>query len=159
MIFVTLGTQDKQFSRLLEAVQKQIEKGNIKEKVVVQAGLTKFESKDMKIYDLISQEDFEKYVKDCNLLITHGGVGNIFTGLNLGKKVIVVPRLAKYGEHHNDHQLQIADKFCEEGYILKVDDVDDLDKIIRQSEKFTPRKYKSNNKYFCKCLKEQLDKL
>ena len=40
MIFVTLGTQDKGFPRLLEAIDKEIEKGNIKEKVVVQAGLT-----------------------------------------------------------------------------------------------------------------------
>ena len=53
MILVTLGTQDKKFTRLLEAIQKQIDKGNIKDKVIVQAGCTKYESKDMEILDLL----------------------------------------------------------------------------------------------------------
>ena len=45
MIFVTLGTQDKSFNRLLEKVDRQIDLGNIKEKVIVQAGFTKYNSK------------------------------------------------------------------------------------------------------------------
>ena len=60
MILVTLGTQDKSFSRLLSAIQKQIDLGIIKDKVVVQAGCTKFESKDMEIFDLIPMDDFDK---------------------------------------------------------------------------------------------------
>ena len=52
MILITLGTQDKQFTRLLNVVQNEIDKGNIKDKVIVQAGHTKFESNDMEIFDL-----------------------------------------------------------------------------------------------------------
>ena len=58
MILITLGTQDKQFTRLLDVVQNEIDKGNIKDKVIVQAGHTKFESKDMEIFDLIDREKF-----------------------------------------------------------------------------------------------------
>ena len=63
LIFVTLGTQDKPFNRLLEALEYQIDLGNIKEEVIVQAGLTKYESAKMKIFNLVSHDEFEKYIK------------------------------------------------------------------------------------------------
>ena len=64
MILITLGTQDKQFTRLLDMVQKEINKGNIKDKVVVQAGHTKYESKYMEIFDLIDREKFSARVTE-----------------------------------------------------------------------------------------------
>ncbi|MEG0577027.1 MAG: glycosyltransferase, partial [Bacilli bacterium] len=77
MILVTLGTQDKSFKRLLESIEKEITKGHIKEKVVVQAGFTKFSSKNMEIFDLIPMDKFDDLIKSCDILITHGGVGSI----------------------------------------------------------------------------------
>ena len=118
MIFVTLGTQDKNFDRLLVAIDREIKRGNIKERVVVQAGITDFKSDDMEIFDLISREKFESLMQECDLLITHGGVGSILTGLSYGKKVIAASRLAKYKEHVNDHQVQIVGEFSKKGYIL-----------------------------------------
>lgn len=159
MIFVTLGTQDKPFTRLLEAIQKQIDNGNIKDKVVVQAGYTKFKSDNMEIYDLINMEDFDRLIKDCDILITHGGVGNILTGLKYNKKIIAAARLEKYGEHTNDHQLQIVDKFTDEGYILKLEDFDKLDEVLKKAFKFKPKKYVSNTKNFCKHLMKEIEKL
>lgn len=144
MILVTLGTQDKSFIRLLEAIQKQIDLGKINDKVVVQAGYTKFKSKDMEIFELIPMEQFDELIKSCDILITHGGVGSIITGLKNNKKVIAAARLKKYNEHTNDHQLQIIENFDKAGYILKLDDFDKLDKIIEKAEKFKPNKYKSN---------------
>ena len=118
MILITLGTQDKSFSRLLDAVQKQIDNGNIKDKVIVQAGCTKYESDNMEIFDLIDRDKFTELIKECDLLITHGGVGSILTGLKNNKKVIACARLKKYEEHVNDHQLQIIENFVNSGYIL-----------------------------------------
>lgn len=83
----------------------------IDEEVIVQAGYTKYFSDKMKIFDLISQEDFVLYMNRADLIITHGGVGSIITALKMNKKIIAVPRLAKYGEHINDHQLQIVKCF------------------------------------------------
>lgn len=159
MIFVTLGTQDKSFSRLLDAVQKQIDCGNIKEEVIVQAGFTNYESDEMKIYDLVSQDEFEKIISECRILITHGGVGNILTGLNYNKKIIAAARLVKFGEHTNDHQLQIVNKFAEEGYILKLENFNRLDLVLDEINKFIPKKYESNTKHFCECLKSEISKL
>ena len=115
MILVTLGTQDKNFSRLLDAVQKQIDNGNIKDEVIVQAGCTKYQSKDMKIFDLLDQEEFKRLISECDLLITHGGVGSILTGLKNNKKVIAAARLSKYKEHMNDHGMHIKGQPLERG--------------------------------------------
>lgn len=144
MILVTLGTQDKPFTRLLDKIEEQIEKGNIKEEVVVQAGYTKYNSKHMKIFDLVDREKFEDLINQCDILITHGGVGSILTGLKKNKKVIVCPRLAKYKEHMNDHQIQIVSNFATAGYILEYQDGDDLGKILKEAKNFKPKKYSSN---------------
>lgn len=158
MIFVTLGTQDKGFKRLLEAIQKQIDLGNIKEKVVVQAGCTKFESKDMEVFDLIPFDEFDKLISQADLLITHGGVGSIITGLKNNKKVIAAARLEKYKEHTNDHQLQIIKNFAKEGYILELDDFDKLDEVLLKTKEFKPKKYESNNDKFVSIIKDYIDK-
>ena len=157
MILVTLGTQDKKFTRLLDAVQKQIDNGNIKDEVIVQAGCTKYESKDMKIFDLIDQEEFKKLISECDLLITHGGVGSILTGLKNNKKIIAAARLSKYKEHMNDHQLQIIEKFTKSGYILELSDFDKLDEVINESKKFKPKKYKSNTDNMVKLIENYID--
>ena len=145
MIFVTLGTQDKSFDRLLKAIDKKIEEKKIKDKVIVQAGYTKYESKNMEIFDLVSMEKFNKLIKDCDVLITHGGVGSILTGLTNDKKVIAAARLSKYKEHTNDHQKQIISEFARRGYILELKDFSTIDKVINKAKKFAPKKYESNN--------------
>ncbi len=141
MILVLLGTQNNSFHRLLEKLDKLIEKKVIDEKVIVQVGYTKYESKNMKIFDLIPEEELEKYQEQADLIITHGGVGSIVSSIKKGKKVIAVPRLHKYGEHVNDHQKQIVETFAKKDYIIGVDDVENLEDAIIKASKFTPAKY------------------
>ena len=156
MIFVTLGTQDKSFKRLLELIDKAIVDGYIKDKVIVQAGVTDYKSDKMDIYNLISMDKFNEYIENCDLLITHGGVGSILNGLKNNKKVIAVPRLLKYDEHESDHQIQIVDAFYEKGYILKVNDGDDFNKILNESKKFKPNKFISNNQKFVSLIDDMI---
>lgn len=154
MILVTLGTQDKPFNRLLDNIEEQIKKGNIKEQVVVQAGYTKYQSKNMKIFDLLDREEFQNLISKCDLLITHGGVGSILTGLKNNKKVIVAPRLAKYGEHMNDHQIQIVNNFVKEGYILGYYEDEDLEEILKKVKRFKTKKYISNTNKIISIIEE-----
>lgn len=159
MILVTLGTQDKKFYRLLDAIQKEIDSGLIKDTVVVQAGYSKnYKSEDMQIFDLIPIDDFDKLVKKCDILITHGGVGSIITGLRYGKKIIAVPRLKKYKEHTNDHQVQIIDNFVNDGYILKMEEKDNLSDVLNKLRKFNPKKYENNNNNFVKLVDKEIEK-
>ena len=87
MILVTLGTQDKTFVRLLDEIDKLINKGIIQDKVIVQAGFTKYSSDNMEIFDLIPQDEFNNLMSKADLVITHGGVGNIISALEKNKKV------------------------------------------------------------------------
>lgn len=159
MILVTLGTQDKAFVRLLQNIDNEIKNGNIKEKVVVQAGysITKYQSDNMEMFDLIDREEFNKLVSDCSLLITHGGVGSILTGLQKNKKVIAMPRLAKYKEHINDHQVQIVNEFSKKGYILAYNENDKLSDVLEKAKKFKPEKYVSNTDNLIKIIKDFID--
>lgn len=145
MILVTLGTQDKPFDRLLKAIDKQIKKGNIKDRVVVQTGFTKYESDNMEIFDLIPMKTFDKLVDEADLIITHGGVGSILGAIRKSKKVIAIPRLSKYKEHTNDHQKQIVEEFAKKEYILTCTDLNKLDQVLDEATSFIPKKYKSNN--------------
>jgi len=148
MILVTLGTQDKEFSRLLKKIDKLIDAGMIKDKVIVQAGYTNYQSSNMEIFDMTSKEELEALMKKADLIITHGGVGSILGALAYQKKVIAVPRLKKYKEHTNDHQKQIVKKFEESSYILAAKDLSKLDKVIEKSKTFKPKKYQSNRDNF-----------
>lgn len=144
MVLVTLGTQNNSFHRLLEEVQKCIDTKIINEDVIVQAGATKFQSNNMKIFKLVPVEEMNKYIEQASYIITHGGVGSIVTSLKMGKKVIAVPRLHQYGEHVNDHQLQIIETFDGQGFIMGVRNVDDLGEAIKKIPNFTPAKFVSN---------------
>ena len=156
MILVTLGTQDKQFPRLLEEIDRLINNGVIKDKVVVQAGMTKYESDNMEIHSILPKEDFDKYIKDCDLLITHGGVGSIITGLKDNKKVIAVPRLMKYKEHQSNHQIEIVNIFNNNGYIIGINDVSELSEALNKVKKFKPKKYETDNSLMLKTVSDNL---
>ena len=157
MILVTLGTQDKDFKRLLKAIDKQIKNKNISEKVIVQAGSTKYKSKNMEIFDLIPEEKLEALVKECRILITHGGVGSILMGIKNNKPVIAAARLEKFGEHTNDHQKQIIQEFVERGYILELDNFDKLDEKLNEASKFKPKKFVSNTNKFTKNIEKYIE--
>lgn len=157
MILVTLGTQDKSFERLLKALDKAVVKGKIKEKIIVQAGCTEYKSKNMEIFDLTSPEELDKLVKKCSLLITHGGVGSILTGIKYNKPIIAAARLSEYREHTNNHQKQIIKEFVKSGYILELKDFDNLDKLIKQAKKFKPKEFKSNTNKFIKNIENYIE--
>ena len=145
MVFVTLGTQKQQFTRLLKILEKSEQLKN--EEIIVQAGHTKFESNHMKILDFISLEEMQKYINEAEYIITHGGVGSIIDSLNMGKKVIAAPRLKEYVEHVDNHQLEICEKLNEEGYIEVLNESDDIDNIIEKLKQTEYKKYVSDKLY------------
>lgn len=155
LIFVTLGTQDKKFKRLLEAVEEL----EINEEIIVQAGSTDFKSDKMEIHKFLTSKEFERYMKKARIVITHAGVGTIISGLSMNKKMIVAPRKQEYKEHVNNHQEQILETFSREGYIIPLNDFSKLKEAIIESDNFMPKKFISNNKNFVKLLDKEITKL
>ena len=81
MILVLLGTQNNSFHRLLEKIQENIDNGNIRDNVIVQKGYTRFESKDMKLYNQLPLDEISKLIEKADLVVTHGGVGSIISAI------------------------------------------------------------------------------
>ncbi len=156
MILVTLGTQDKAFPRLIKMVEDAIKLNNRNEEVVVQAGYTKYQSDTMKIFDYINMSEFDDLLTKCDVLITHGGVGTIVSALKQNKMVIAVPRLAEFGEHHNDHQCQIIDSFVEKGYILTCTNFEELAQHLNRANEFVPNRFESNHENFVELIRSEI---
>lgn len=157
MILVMLGTQNNSFHRLLEEIDKLIDIGKIQEEVIVQAGYTRYESKNMKIIDFLPSKELEKLEQQANCIITHGGVGSIIGSIEKGKKVIAVPRLKQYGEHVNDHQLDIVESFDKLGYIIGITDVSQLEEALQRVKGFEPKKYIQNTGNIIKIVEDFID--
>ena len=158
MVLILLGTQDQPFERLLKAVSNQIKKGKIKDDVIAQVGCTKFNDKKIQTFDFCDKEEIEKLIRKSKYVICHAGVGTITECIKNNKKVIVVPRLKKFKEHTNDHQVQITKEFENKGYILPVYNIRNLGKKIDELKKFKPVSYESNNENFKQALIKYIEK-
>ena len=122
MIFVTTGTQKFLFDRLLKDIDELLEENKIKDEVVCQAGYSNYVPKNFSVIKFLNKQEYEDLIDKCDIMITHGGVGSILHGLDKSKKIIVYPRMSRFGEHVDDHQLEIVAKYTELGYILSCND-------------------------------------
>ncbi len=144
-VLVSLGTQKQQFTRILRLIENSDELKCAE--ILVQAGHTKYKSDRMNIIEFMNQEGFNTALNDADIVICHGGVGTIFSALKSGKKVLAVPRLAKYDEHVDDHQLEICRELQKEGYILYLNDSEIFDDKVRELLSTNFKKYVSDTSY------------
>ena len=158
MIFLAVGTQKFPFDRLLQSADRLISDGVIKEDVFAQTGTCSYKPANYGYSSMLSKAEFEDRIKNCSLLITHSGVGTIISGLKAKKPVIVMPRLRKYGEHVDDHQLDIAKAFSDRELVLMCGDDDSLADTIEKARTYRFREYVSNNKKAVETVRAFLDK-
>ena len=159
MILVLLGTQNKPFSRILKKVEKLKKDNEIKDKVIAQIGSTNYHSDFIETFNYAPKEKILELIDEARIVITHGSVGTIIECLDKGKKVIVVPRLKKYKEHTNDHQIQITKEFAQKGYIVPLLNDSKLLDEIKNISKFKPNKYESNTEIFKEKIKNYIDNI
>ena len=160
MIFVTVGTHEQPFNRLIEEVDRLKGEGIINDDVIIQRGYSTYEPQFCKYYDLIPWEEMQKYNREARIVITHGGPASFIDVLSLGKKPIIVPRQEKYGEHVNDHQLLFSKQLIERGMpIILIDDIKDLSCEISNYNELSANKFDSNNDKFNECLIDYVKKL
>jgi len=131
LIFVSTGSRKFQFDRLLKELDVLVERGKIKDTIFAQIAESEYIPKNYKYKRYLSSEEFSKYQEEAVLIISHAGTGALISALKKGKQVIAVPRLAKYGEHSDDHQTQISGVLAEEGYLRQVIEMENLEKVIR----------------------------
>lgn len=156
MIFVTVGSQKFQFNRLLEAVDKLVEEQIIKDEVFAQIGYCSYKPQNYAFKPFLNRDEFAELTSRADIVITHGGTGAIIGAVKKGKKVIAVPRLAKYGEHVDDHQLQLIEQFKELDLIYACED-GDLEKALEVVKNTTYNEYRSNTQTIINSIEDFIE--
>ena len=161
MIFVTVGTHEQQFNRLIKKIDQLKKDGHIKDDVFIQTGFSDYipESCDWKKF--LSYEEMIQKIKDAKIVITHGGPSSFILPLQYGKTPIVVPRMKKYDEHVNDHQVEFCEKYNTEfkNRIILVENADELQKVLQNRNNLERCIDKNDNNLshninFCKKLND-----
>lgn len=133
MIFVTVGTHEQQFDRLVREVDRLRGDRLIEDEVVIQTGFSIYEPAFCEWNRLYPYRQMVKYVAEARIVITHGGPSSFIMPLQMGKVPVVVPRQKRFGEHVNDHQVEFCRAMAErQGNILVVEDVGELGKVINR---------------------------
>lgn len=134
-IFVGVGSQKFQLNRLLKELDEFAKnmKGDVE--IFAQTGYSTYVPKYYSYTQFLPQQEYIKYLSEADLLIIHAGVGTIMEGLNRRKKMIVYPRKVKYGEHVDDHQLDIAQEFGKKRYVLVCDECP-LNAVIERAKTY-----------------------
>ena len=151
MIFVTVGTHEQQFNRLLECVDKLIEKKIITEEVIAQIGYSTYIPKFYKYEKIMNYSEMQKAFSEANVVITHGGPSTFMEVISKGKIPIVVPRQKKYEEHVNNHQLDFCRQLSNKGFdsFILVEDISDLGFVLNNYNDYIKKiLFKSNNQNF-----------
>lgn len=163
MIFVTVGTHEQPFDRLLKKVDELVRDGVIAEEVIVQSGYSTYEPKHCKAFKMLGYDEMVENVKCARIVITHGGPASFIMPLQYGKIPVVVPRLKKFGEHVNDHQAEFCNAVAaRQKNIIVVNDIDELGGIISDYENKSAGLSSdsgSNNENFNKEFRKIIDEL
>jgi len=131
MIFVTVGTHEQPFDRLVKAIDRLKEEKIIEQEVFVQNGYSPYKPGFCQYRDFIPFEEMMSRMEEAEIVITHGGTGSIMLVLYHGKVPLVMPRQSKYDEHIDDHQVLFCKTMEAKGKIIAVYEADDLESVIK----------------------------
>lgn len=158
MIFVTVGTHEQPFNRLIEKMDQLVEQGKIQEEVIIQTGYSTYEPKHCTWSKLLPFQDMGKYVEQARIVVTHGGPSSFVMPLQIGKTPVVAPRKREYGEHVNNHQVEFANAVAQRmGTILVAEEMDQLEEILLNYDSVIANMNSgltSNNAKFCQDFAE-----
>lgn len=158
-LFVPLGTQKFPFNRLVEALNGLVDKGLYKpEEIVMQSSVYEVKPK-FTHYELIPAAQFEELIDKAELVITHSGVNSIISCMKRKKPLIIVPRLKKYGEHVDNHQVEIAELMKQKFYVVVVEDLSKLEDAIEEAKHHEYKTWVSHNDELVKAIRELVEKI
>ena len=163
MIFVTVGTHEQPFDRLIIEIDRLKKNGVIREDVFIQTGYCTYEPVCCDWKKMLPYDEMEKKIKEARIVITHGGPASFIAPLSIGKTPIVVPRQKKFGEHVNDHQFLFSNELVKRGYkMIVVNDIAELSNTIDTYDvmcKDLESTLESNSVQFAGSLKKLINRL
>lgn len=156
---MTVGTHEQQFNRLIKAVDDLKKDEAITEEVYIQTGYSDYEPKYCQFSKFVKYDEMRDYIRKARIVITHGGPASFLSVLEQHKSPIVVPRMATFDEHVNNHQLAFSKKIQELGYkIIVVDEIEQLGEAITSFQESTEG-FSSNNTEFNSQLEDEIDRM
>lgn len=155
-IFVTLGSQEFQFNRLLKVLDDKLL--NDEYEIFAQRGHSDYIPKFYKTIDFVDRDAFLDNVNKADIIITHAGTGAIISALKANKPVIAVARLAKYNEHVDNHQTEILKVFSNKNYIYGITEIKDIKEELNKALSKTYDKFISNTDNFVENLIELIER-
>ncbi len=163
MIFVTVGTHEQPFDRLIKKVDELKKEGLITDDVQMQTGYCTYQPQYCSWSPFYTYKEMQEFVQKADIVITHGGPSSFIMPLQIGKIPIVVPRQARYKEHINNHQVEFCKAVAERmRTIIAVEDISKLADILEKYHEITRDLYSgvnSNNAVFCEKLKQLINEL
>lgn len=162
MIFVTVGTHEQPFDRLVRAVDGLVADGTIAEPVFMQTGYCTYEPERCEWARFVPAPEMRSRMEEADVVVTHGGPSSFVGAMSAGKVPVVVPRRAKYGEHVNDHQADFVRLVAERvGGIVPVYDISDLPAAVGEARRLSAggAGFASHNAEFCEGLERLIEGL
>ena len=135
MILVTVGSNEHQFNRLIKEIDELKERKILKEEIIAQIGNSTYFPKNFDYFKFKPYEEMENLTRKSDIVISHAGAGSIMLALEMKKPLIVVPRMKKYGEHINDHQVEITRQLEKEGKLIGVYEIEKIMPAIIKARK------------------------
>jgi len=143
MIFLTVGTQFS-FDRLVRAIDEVVDQSLFEDEIYAQIGTSSYKPRNFEAVLSLESDVFAKYMREASCIISHAGMGTITMALENRKPLLVMPRLKKYGEVVNDHQLDIVRKFEQDGFIMAAYEVEQLPEKLNAIKTFVPQRRQSH---------------
>lgn len=131
MLFVTVGTHEQPFNRLIHYIDDLKRDNIIQDEVVMQIGFSTYIPQYCQWSKLIPYKDVEKMIETARIVITHGGPASFVMPLQIGKIPVVVPRQHIFQEHVNDHQIEFVKAVAQRmGNIIPVYEITKLKEVV-----------------------------
>lgn len=153
-LFVPLGTQKFPFNRLVKALNRLVESGVYSPQEIVMQSTIYEERPLFTHHEIIPLETFNSYLDKAEVIITHSGVNSIISSMNRRKPLIIVPRMKKFGEHVDDHQIEIADLMEQKFQVLVAKDMNGLTDLIEKAKHHAYKQYQSKNAELVEAIRD-----
>lgn len=162
MIFLTVGTHEQQFNRLVKAMDDLVANGSIAEPVFMQTGYSTLKPVHCAWSKFVPATDMTRYMREADVVVTHGGPSSFIEAMSVGKVPVVVPRYERFDEHVNDHQEAFVRQVSErKGGIVPVYDIASLANAIEEARILSASAigFRSSNEEFCSELCQRIERL
>lgn len=153
-LFVPLGTQKFPFGRIIKALNELVEEGRYnKNEIVMQSALYPIKPVFTHFF-LISNEDFNRYMLEAEVIVTHSGVNSIISCMELRKPLVICPRIHEYGEHVDNHQMEIAQLMHDKYDVITCINMEELPKLIEKAKGHKYRQWVSHREELLNAIQD-----